>query len=95
MGRHVPQEPGSRTPQSGEALILTDGRRFVLATAGDGMRGWWFTATALDGRSTLQGNMRFGWDPQAHAWRPNGVQSVTSQPVPIRRAPQSRHKQVD
>ncbi|HYU30325.1 MAG TPA: hypothetical protein VEK83_14930 [Gemmatimonadales bacterium] len=61
-----------RTPQSGESLILVDGRRFVLATVENGIRGWWFTARAHDGRSTLQGNTRLAWDSQTTAWRPDG-----------------------
>src|SRR5258708_25490049 len=44
-------EQGVRTPQSGEPLILADGRRFVFATIENDLRGWWFTAFAHDGRS--------------------------------------------
>jgi len=39
----------TRIPQSGEILILSDGRRFVLAIEGseaERTRGWWFSATA-------------------------------------------------
>lgn len=89
------QETESRIPQSGDALILADGRRFVLATAEDGIRGWWFTAKALDGRCTLQGNMRLDWDPQSRAWRPVGAHASPSHPPPMRRALQPRHKQLD
>jgi len=53
-------------------LILVDGRRFVLATVENGIRGWWFTARAHDGRCTLQGNTRLAWDSQTTAWRPDG-----------------------
>ena len=56
----VTTEQGVRTPQSGEPLILADGRRFVFATIENDLRGWWFTAFAHDGRSTLQGNTLMG-----------------------------------
>ncbi len=69
-------EQGVRTPQSGEPLILADGRRFVFATIENDLRGWWFTAFAHDGRSTLQGNTRLAWDSQASAWRPDPARQV-------------------
>jgi len=47
-----------RIPQTGDALILTDHRRFIPRAAEEGLRGWWFTAAAEDGSSTLQGNLR-------------------------------------
>jgi hypothetical protein len=38
----------TRIPQSGEILILSDGRQFVLAIGGEAesTRGWSFSATA-------------------------------------------------
>src|SRR2546422_6691085 len=81
------------TPQSGEELIFADGRRFTLAAVENGVRGWWFTARAHDGRSTVQGNLRLTWDSQARAWRPDGKQPVAPQPGPIRRTPQQEYQQ--
>lgn len=91
----MPLEQESRIPQSGEALILADGRRFTIADAEAGVRGWWFRARSLDGRSTLQGNTPLRWDAQAHAWRPAGVRSAPSQPPVSQRTPQLRQKQLD
>ena len=91
----VPQETGSRIPQAGEPLILADGRRFIFSGAEDGIRGWWFTAVAHDGRSSLQGNLRLQWDSQAGAWRPDGVRHVSSEPRAARRTSQPRQRQLD
>jgi hypothetical protein len=88
-------ESRSRTPQSGELLILADSRRFVIADAETGIRGWWFTATSQDGRSTLQGNLRLEWDSQAAAWRPAGVRRGPAQHRVMRLTPQPRYKQLD
>ena len=87
-------ELGSRIPQSGDTLILSDGRRFVVANADNGVRGWWFTAEAGDGQSTLQGNLRLDWDSQARAWRPAGERGGP-QVRRARRTPQARQKQLD
>lgn len=70
-------------PQSGELLILSDGRRFRLSSAGAGPRGWWFHAIAQDGSSTLQGNLELHWDVQAEAWRPAGTPAVLSPSIPL------------
>ncbi|HZE94916.1 MAG TPA: hypothetical protein VEZ49_09415 [Gemmatimonadales bacterium] len=91
----MPQEKHARIPQSGEALILADGRRFILTEAEHGIRGWWFTATAHDGRNTLQGNLQLQWDAQARAWRPDGARQVAAEPRAVRRAPQPQERQSD
>jgi len=87
-------EQGVRTPQSGEPLILADGRRFVFATIENDLRGWWFTAFAHDGRSTLQGNTRLAWDSQASAWRPDPARQVHEQRR-VRPTREARHRQLD
>jgi hypothetical protein len=87
------QEPTARLPQSGELLVLADGRRFVVGEIQNGMRGWWFRATAQDGSSTLQGNLRLAWDPQLSGWRPTA--NHTPLPPSIRKASQPKQRQVD
>lgn len=69
---HLSQLTGSGKPQSGETLILSDGRRFRVSSAVSGLRGWWFTATAEDGSSVLQGNLQLDWDARTCVWRPHG-----------------------
>jgi hypothetical protein len=66
----MPQLDKNRTPQAGETLILSDGRHFRVSSAEGGVRGWWFSATAQDGGSVLQGNLALEWDARAGAWRP-------------------------
>lgn len=83
----------ARLPKSGEPLVLADGRQFIVDEAQDGVRGWWFRATAQDGSSTLQGNLRLEWDPQLFAWRPEG--SNTPLPPSMRKASQTKQRQVD
>jgi hypothetical protein len=61
-----------RTPESGETLILSDGRHFLVSRPENGLRGWWFTATAQDGSCILQGNLELEWDSRARVWRPQG-----------------------
>lgn len=73
----MPPGNGTPSPQSGDALILPDGRRFVVGRIENGVRGWWFTAATPDGRKTLQGNIRLEWDPQEHVWRPNGTREIS------------------
>ena len=90
----VSTEQGVRTPQSGEPLILADGRRFVFAMIENDLRGWWFTAFAHDGRSTLQGNTRLAWDSQASAWRPDPVRQVRERRR-VRPTRDARHRQLD
>ena len=88
-------EQRSRTPQSGEPLIVADGRRFVFATVEDDVRGWWFTAIAPDGRSTLQGNTRLTWDSQSSAWRPDAVRRVPERRRVVRATREVRRRQLD
>jgi hypothetical protein len=38
-------------------IFLWDGRKFIITAVENGLRGYWWRATALDGKSTLQGNM--------------------------------------
>ena len=82
-----------RLPQAGESLVLADGRRFVVAEIQNGVRGWWFLATAQDGNSTLQGNLRLEWDSQSQAWRSAAAHVAT--PRSMSTAPQTRLKHVD
>ena len=95
----VTQQQGSRIPQPGEALILADGRRFVLCEAGGGVRGWWFKAESREDDGTLQGNLQLEWDTAAGAWRPAGSRpSIPASPSPSQmmgRAPRTRQKQAD
>ncbi len=88
---------GSRTPQPGDLLILTDGRSFVLDEAGDGagVRGWWFKSHAPDNDRTLQGNLKLEWDARAQAWRPVGDKRAAPQPRAARVNPPHRQKQLD
>jgi hypothetical protein len=95
MDAVVSHEKGSRIPQFGEPLILADGRRFMFSGSDDGIRGWWFTAVAHDGRSSLQGNIRWQWDSQARAWRPDGARQVAAEPRAVRRTSQPRQRQLD
>jgi hypothetical protein len=92
----MPHGNGSRSPRAGDSLILADGRRFILTGIEDGVRGWWFTAAAPDGRKTLQGNIHLEWDPQALVWRPNGTREI-SPPHNLLHAPwhQPRYQQVE
>jgi hypothetical protein len=87
------QESTARLPQSGELLVLADGRRFIVGEVQNGMRGWWFRATAQDGTSTLQGNLRLEWDAQLFAWRPAGHH--TARPPSMWKTPQPKQRQVD
>jgi len=77
----VPQAERTRTPNAGETLILADGRRFVVSSAATDARGWWFTATAQDGASTLQGSLSLEWDAQAGVWRPLGARGAGTAPA--------------
>lgn len=81
-------------PQVGEPLILVDGRRFTFGEIQDGVRGWWFVATANEGSSTLQGNLQLEWDAQADAWRPVGS-GVPTTPPSLRTPSQPGVRQVD
>ena len=91
------QPQGSRIPKAGDALILADGRRFVLREADGGARGWWFKAEARDQHSTLEGNLELEWDAQASAWRPAGQpsRSLAGPPPVVARTARSRQKQMD
>ncbi|MGE5803165.1 MAG: hypothetical protein ACM358_13015 [Gemmatimonadota bacterium] len=88
-----------RTPESGETLILSDGRRFRVSRAEAGVRGWWFTASAQDGSCVLQGNLALEWDPRARVWRPKGTLpsdvSDIALPPSMRSAPSAKRKQLD
>lgn len=70
-------------PKPGDVLILSDGRRFRVSHAEAGLRGWWFSAVAQDGSSTLQGNLQLEWDPQMRAWRPEGARDSGSPAIPL------------
>ena len=74
-------------------MILADGRRFMVLSAATDRLGWWFTATALDGGSTLQGNLHLEWDPHASAWRPRGARGAVPVPAAWGRTPRARLKQ--
>jgi hypothetical protein len=86
---------GTRVPQPGETLILTDGRRFTFSSAEAGSRGWWFTALATDGSSELQGNLRLVWDEEEGVWRPSPIHLTSGFPQTLNRRVQRRHKQPD
>jgi hypothetical protein len=87
------QDSTARLPRAGEPVVLADGRRFVFAEIQNGVRGWWFLATAEDGASTLQGNLRLEWDSPAQTWRPAATHVPT--PRSMSAVPQTRRKQVD
>lgn len=91
-------EQHTRSPESGDVLILTDGRHFVVESADQRSRGWWFTARAKDGSSLLQGNLELQWDVGARAWRP-ASQPATVAPPPLppsmQRPSQPKAKQTD
>jgi hypothetical protein len=74
------QQDQNRTPQAGETLILSDGRHFRVSSAEVGVRGWWFSATAQDGSSVLQGNLELEWDARGCVWRPHPSPSPSSRP---------------
>lgn len=92
------QQDGSRIPQSGDTLILGDGRAFRLAAAEQGPRGWWFRATSRDDSCTLQGNLELAWDGLARAWRPaatnHGAPGIPLPPS-MRSASTPTRKQLD
>jgi len=93
-------QSGDPTPRSGDLLILADGRPFQLSSVEEGARGWWFTASALDGSRLIQGNLHLHWDAECEGWRvagsmrPNSSLKVTMPPS-MRRAPGSKRKQFD
>ena len=93
------QPQGTRSPQSGDTLILTDGRRFVMDSAEQASRGWWFKARAQDGTCVLQGNLRLRWDQRANAWYPEDGSEEIPSPPPLppsmQRSSQPRAKQID
>jgi hypothetical protein len=78
----LPHSEETRPLESGETLILADGRRFRVSSVEDGARGWWFRATALDGSCALQGNLELQWDGSAHVWRPVGTPAEESPDIP-------------
>jgi hypothetical protein len=88
-------ETEHRTPQSGDALILADGRRFIIDAAEAGLRGWWFTAQAQDRSCMVQGNLPLEWDGGASAWRPAGAATSSAQPRSMQRSARTRFKQAD
>ena len=67
-----------RLPQTGDTLILTDGRRFLIDVTHRGLRGAWFKATAQDGSCLLQGNLQLRWDAHTGAWRPQAAPAMRS-----------------
>lgn len=93
------QPQGTKSPQSGDTLILTDGRRFEVDSAEQTARGCWFKARSVDGTCVLQGNLRLRWDPSARAWRPEAAGAGSSSPLALppsmQRASQPRAKQID
>ena len=95
----MPQLDQPRTPESGQTLILADGRHFRVSSAEAGRRGWWFTATAQDGSCILQGNLDLEWDARARVWRPKGTVtpdvSDTALPPSMRSAPSPKRLQLD
>ena len=95
----MPQSESPRTPQCGDTLILSDGRRFQMSGAELGPRGWWFSATAQDGGCTLQGNLDLDWDAEANVWRPAGETDpptlAQSIPPSMRRSTATKRKQFD
>lgn len=90
-------DTGARSPQSGDTIVLADGRHFVVENAEAGVRGWWFTARAQDQSCVVQGNLQFEWDGAARVWRPAGVAAATPPTVPrsMRGQSQPRLKQAD
>lgn len=56
-------------PPEGDRLIFIDGRRFVFMTVELGPHGWWFTAKAEDGHTTLSGNFTLRY-VGSHTWKP-------------------------
>ena len=88
-------ETEHRTPQSGDALILADGRRFIIDAAEAGLRGWWFTAQAQDRSCMVQGNLPLEWDGGASVWRPAGAATSSAQPRSMQRSARTRFKQAD
>jgi hypothetical protein len=95
----VPPFDQTRTPESGETLILSDGRRFRVSTAEVGQRGWWFTATAHDDSCILQGNLELEWDARVRVWRPKGTLTpdvpAIAVPPSMRSTPSARRRQLD
>jgi hypothetical protein len=93
------QPDGIRIPQSGDTLILGDGRAFRLAAVEHGPRGWWFRATSRDDSCTLQGNLELVWDGLARGWRPAGTPTDGAPGIPLppslRSASTLKRKQVD
>ena len=88
-------ETEHRTPQSGDALILADGRRFIIDAAEAGLRGWWFTAQAQDRSCVVQGNLPLEWDGGASAWRRAGAATSSVPPRSVQRTARTRFKQAD
>ena len=96
----MPHLDQPRTPESGEPLILPDGRHFRVSSAELGLRGWWFTATAQDGSCILQGNLELEWDLRGRVWRPKGtppadVPAAIALPPSMRSTPSPKRLQVD
>lgn len=89
----------TRAPQSGDILILIDGRRFVIDSVDQSSRGWWFKARAQDESCVLQGNLRLRWNVVARAWCPQeaGSESAPTSPLPfsMQRPSQPRAQQID
>lgn len=76
-------DQGTRTPQSGDTLILTDGRRFVVESVDQSPHGCWFKARALDGSCLLQANLALCWDGVTRAWYPGPREgAATAAPLP-------------
>ena len=91
-------EQATRSPHSGDPLILIDGRRFVIDSAEQTSRGWWFKATAQDESCVLQGNLTLQWDVVERAWRPVSREAATAtvpRPPSMERPPQRRAKQTE
>jgi len=88
-----------RTPESGETLILSDGRHFRVSSAEVGQRGWWFTATAHDGSCSLQGNLELEWDARVRVWRPKGTLTsdvaAIAMPPSMHSTPSAKRRQLD
>lgn len=83
-----------RTPQSGDVLILSDERRFLLTSTTTGSPGWWFKAMDEARSCTLEGNLLLRWDESAGAWRPAPLDPGPSQRISaLDRRRQSRTKQ--
>src|ERR1044072_9458510 len=88
-------ETEHRTPQSGDALILADGRRFIIDAAEAGLRGGWVTAHAQDRSCMVAGTLPLEWDGGASAWRPAGAATSSAQPRSMQRSARARFKQAD